>query len=360
MKKQKKINGSSIFCYLLATLFICFTLATTAWAFSNPTQVVTALPSSGNAYTGQTITIDLLYSVSDEYTQLNGLGIMIHYDTNFFDFQSLQYTAPGTIGTPYIDDESVADNDGDENTNKTITLAWYDQNTEWPGEPLPVTLCSLLFLTDSDLSINDISIIRITPTSTHVGYAFYADPITLTIADPDQGPVVLQAISDITVDEDADSQTIDLSTVFSDSDNNDAMIVKSILSNSNPSLISASINENTLSFDFLADQYGSAEITIQAESNGKTISDTFTITVTAVDDPPYISQALSDDTADEDADNLIIDLSTVFSDIDNNDAAIVKTILSNSDSTLISASINGNSLTLDFLENQNGSAEITI
>ncbi|KPA18970.1 PKD domain protein, partial [Candidatus Magnetomorum sp. HK-1] len=187
-----------------------------------------------------------------------------------------------------------------------------------------------------------------------------SDTFTITVNAIDDAPVVSQAISDVTEDEDADNQTIDLSAVFSDIDNDDSAITKSIQSNSNSSLISASINDNTLTLDFLENQNGSAEIIITGTSNSQEISDTFTITVNAIDDAPVVSQAISDVTEDEDADNQTIDLSAVFSDIDNDDAAITKSIHSNSNSSLISASINDNTLTLDFLENQNGSAEIII
>ncbi|KPA11255.1 hypothetical protein MHK_008539, partial [Candidatus Magnetomorum sp. HK-1] len=187
-----------------------------------------------------------------------------------------------------------------------------------------------------------------------------SDTFTITVNAIDDAPVVSQAISDVTEDEDADNQTIDLSTVFSDIDNDDASITKSIQSNSNSSLISASINDNTLTLDFLENQNGTADIIVTGISNSLEISDTFTITVNAIDDAPVVSQAISDVTEDEDADNQTIDLSAVFSDIDNDDSAITKSIQSNSNSSLISASINDNTLTLDFLENQNGTADITI
>ncbi|KPA15897.1 peptidase-like protein, partial [Candidatus Magnetomorum sp. HK-1] len=361
MNRLKKIINARQYCYLLANIFIyTLILASSVWASSDPTQVVTADPTTGVAYTDQTIEIDLLYSVSNDYTQLNGLGIMIHYDSDVFAFQSFKYTASNAIGLPYIDDEQTEDDDGDANTDKTITLGWYDHLSKWPGESLPITLCTLEFTTNANLSMGDISIIHVTSTSTNVGYAFYADPITITIADPDQWPIISQAISDLTVDEDANSQTIDLSSVFSDIDNDDAAITKSIQANSNSSLISASINDNILTLEFLENQNGSADITISATSNSKEISDTFTVTVNAIDDAPVITQAISDVTVNEDADSQAIDLSLVFSDIDNDDASITKSIQSNSNSSLISASINDNTLTLDFLENQNGTADIII
>ena len=361
MKKQQRTIYKAIFYYFFINIFIYTNiLAVNIWASSEQTQVVTAAPTAETAYTGQTFTLDLLYSTSNNYTELNGLGIMIHYDSDIFSFNSMTYTASNAIGSPYVEDEATEDDDGDDNTDKTITIGWYDHLTQWPGESLPITLCTLEFTTNSNLSIGDISIIHVTSTTTHVGYAFNADPVTITIADPDQWPTVSQAISDITANEDADNQTLDLSSVFTDIDNDDSAITKNIQSNSNATLISASINDNTLTLEFLENQNGSADIVINGISNSKEISDTFTVTVNAIDDAPAVAQTITDVTADEDSANQTIDLSSVFTDIDNEDSAITKSIQSNSNATLISASISDNTLTIDFLENQNGSADIVV
>ncbi|MEA5536419.1 hypothetical protein, partial [Crocosphaera sp. XPORK-15E] len=42
---------------------------------------------------------------------------------------------------------------------------------------------------------------------------------------------------------------------------------------------------------FQENQSGTAEITIEATSNGQTVTDTFTVTVNAVDDLPVITPA---------------------------------------------------------------------
>ena len=75
------------------------------------------------------------------------------------------------------------------------------------------------------------------------------------------------------------------------------------------SLVTASIENNTLTLDYQDNQSGTAEITIQGESNGTTVDETFTVTVNPVDDPPTVKNAIADVTVDEDADNTVIDLS---------------------------------------------------
>ena len=87
---------------------------------------------------------------------------------------------------------------------------------------------------------------------------------------------------------------------------------------------------------------------------------TVTVNVTAVDDAPTVSSAISDVTVNEDASNSTIALNSVFTDVDNSDDDISKSAQANSNSDLVSVSISGNTLTLDFQEDKNGSANITV
>ncbi|KPA14543.1 hypothetical protein MHK_005257, partial [Candidatus Magnetomorum sp. HK-1] len=103
----------------------------------------------------------------------------------------------------------------------------------------------------------------------------------LTVTPVDDPPEIISPIANVSVNEDSANNTIDLTGVFSDVDNDNAAITKTIQSNSNPGLVNASIADNILTLDYLADQSGTADITVLAESNGKQVLDTFTVTVTA-------------------------------------------------------------------------------
>ncbi|SVC10039.1 uncharacterized protein METZ01_LOCUS262893, partial [marine metagenome] len=100
--------------------------------------------------------------------------------------------------------------------------------------------------------------------------------------------------------EDASNSTIDYSNVFTDGDNDDSEITKAIQSNSNTALVAASISGNTLTLDYVANQYGTATITVRATSNGQTVDDAFVVTVTGVNDEPSFTKG-SNVTVDEDA-----------------------------------------------------------
>ena len=123
------------------------------------------------------------------------------------------------------------------------------------------------------------------------GTSFSSDDDTaeITVTPVDDSPTVANPISDISASEDSTARTINLSSVFTDIDNNDAGIAKSVSSNNNPGLVSASISGDTLTLSFGSNQNGTATITIRGSSNSKTVDDTFIVTVSAVNDPPSFS-----------------------------------------------------------------------
>ena len=176
----------------------------------------------------------------------------------------------------------------------------------------------------------------------------------------DQPPTVINPITDVTAEEDDPSKTIDLSNVFDDVDNDKNLIVKTVTTNSNETLVTSSITDNTLTLNYLKDKSGTADITVEATSNGQTVTDTFTVNVNSVDDAPTVVNPIADVTADKNAPQSTIDLANVFDDIDNDIAAINKTVLTNSNTGLVTPSISGNTLTLNYLNNQFGTANITV
>ncbi|MDB9426220.1 CARDB domain-containing protein, partial [Microcystis aeruginosa CS-564/01] len=131
----------------------------------------------------------------------------------------------------------------------------------------------------------------------------------------DNPPTVLNPIADVNVDEDAANTVIDLTNVFSDVDGD--VIVKSVFLNNNTGLVTATIVDNQLILDYQDNQSGIANLTIRGTSNGKTVEDTFLVTVNPVDDAPTVLNPITDVNVDEDAANTVIDITNVFTDIDN-------------------------------------------
>ncbi|QTA87956.1 choice-of-anchor Q domain-containing protein [Desulfonema magnum] len=186
------------------------------------------------------------------------------------------------------------------------------------------------------------------------------DTFTITVSLVSDPPTVANPIEDVEADEDGPNTIIDLSNVFTDVDSEDDAISKSVLPISNFSLVTATIDGNTLTLDYQKDQYGSADIVIEGSSKGLTVKDIFTVTVNPTDDPPVIANPIKDMVVNDHEGTTSVSLYTVFTDIDNEDLLIEKSVLSNSRPSLVSASIIGNTLTLDYQENQIGTAVISI
>ncbi|KPA15383.1 peptidase-like protein, partial [Candidatus Magnetomorum sp. HK-1] len=186
------------------------------------------------------------------------------------------------------------------------------------------------------------------------------DTFNVYAYESDLAPQIAASIEDITVVENAASTDIDLASVFTDPDNDDLSIAKMVFSNTNDTLVFASISGNILTLDYQAGASGTAMITVRGTSRGKFVDDTFTVTVLSVDDPPVIVNIIQDIAVDEDASDTLIDLTSVFTDPDNDDQDIIKTIVSNTNESLVSGIITGNQLVLNYVANASGTATLIV
>ncbi|MEQ9425559.1 MAG: BspA family leucine-rich repeat surface protein, partial [Cyclobacteriaceae bacterium] len=189
------------------------------------------------------------------------------------------------------------------------------------------------------------------------------DNFSINIMVSNTEPTVLAAIDDVTVDEDADNTTIDLTSVFSDAEQAASELTFSVESNSNTGLADVSVNNTSdeLTLSLIADSSGSAIITIRATDSGVlTVDNSFNVTVNPVNDAPVVSTPIADVTVDENAPNTVLDLSTSFSDVETTSGDLTYTVESNDNTTLVAASIDGSTLTLDYQTNQFGVASITV
>ena len=204
---------------------------------------------------------------------------------------------------------------------------------------------------------SDVGVLELKVRATDNAGKTTSDRFFLTVENVDDPPVVSNQIADVEVDEDSENSLIDISDTFRDADGEDSEIVKTVVANSNEDLVTATIRANDLTLDYQENRSGKAEITIQAESNGETVTDIFEVTVNSVDDLPVVSNPLDDVEVNENAAAQIIDLSNVFRDLDGDEIALdVRT----NGNDLVTPTLDGTDLTLDFLKDRFGSAEITI
>ncbi len=170
---------------------------------------------------------------------------------------------------------------------------------------------------------------------------------------PDLAPEVINPIADVSAKEIAPDQIIDLSNVFTDAD--DETVTISLLSNSNPEFASATLSATELNIDFIAE--GITILVVEGRSNNKSVFDTIQVTV-ITDLAPEVGNPIADISVVETANDTIISLENVFTDMDDDDVSIMKSIASNSSESVVLASIDGDELSLSYLSV--GEAEIVI
>jgi hypothetical protein len=245
-------------------------------------QIISVEPSNLNVLPNGELDFDVKYSTADPVDEtLTGLGLRLHFNSDKLTFNN----ASNVLGDDLFGSVSVVDDtedfDENPNTDKFVLASWASFSGQWPGEgDTPATLYTANFTATDDFNS---TAINFTASSTAAGYELDADSVR--IDKTDLPPIVANAIADITVLEDSAVRTIDLSEVFSDPDDENATITEAIQANSNPGLVTAAIDGDNLTLTFAENQSGIADITVRGTSGGKTVSDTFRVNVTSVDDP---------------------------------------------------------------------------
>ncbi|MDM8538367.1 NosD domain-containing protein, partial [Desulfobacterales bacterium HSG17] len=124
------------------------------------------------------------------------------------------------------------------------------------------------------------------------GAGIDTDDIIVLVSSTDAPPTTVTPFEDISLNQGTIETVIDITNVFTDADNADSAIIKSIENNTNPSLVTASIIANILTLTYQPEQTGTADITILAESNTKTVSETFTVMVKTSNHAPDIGNTI--------------------------------------------------------------------
>lgn len=120
--------------------------------------------------------------------------------------------------------------------------------------------------------------------TTDSGGLSFEESVAITVTDVNEAPTVANPVADVTANEDDPDDLIDLSSTFADVDAGDTQLL-TVTGNTNPSLVSASIVDTTLTLDYLADQNGTADITVRVtDSGGLFVEDTFTVSVLSAAD----------------------------------------------------------------------------
>ncbi|MBU0655487.1 MAG: tandem-95 repeat protein [Gammaproteobacteria bacterium] len=250
-----------------------------------------------------------------------------------------------------------------EDTPKTFTLAGTDADTD------TLTFVDVSTPNHGTVSVNpNTGVATYTPAANFSGEDTFtfkvfdrlvksaAATVTVNVAAMDDLPTVANPIADLAVNEDAASRVIDLSHVFQDVDGD--AITLTVQNNNTPTLVTPSLNGTNLTLAFATNRNGTATITIRATANGQTVDDSFTVTVNPEGDAPVVTNPIGDVTTTEDASDGSINLNNVFADGDGD--SITLSVQGNTNSALVTPTLNGTTLTLDYLPDAYGTADITI
>ena len=128
-------------------------------------------------------------------------------------------------------------------------------------------------------------------------------------------------------------------------------------------LLTATINVDQLTLDYLPDRNGIVEITVRAtDTGGLFVEDVFLVTVTPLGDEPVMTAALDDVTGPVSAPEMNIDLAAHFFDADAipNGDWLTFSVTGNTNATLVTTIIDGDNLALSYEPGLDGVATITV
>ncbi len=126
---------------------------------------------------GETATVTVSYTSSDENYLLSGLGLRMHYNSSLLELEiSDILDEGGLIQTAEAADS--ADLDEESATDRYHLFAWASMAGQWPGQPLPIALYTVRITAREEFSGN--TTINFSAADTANGYQLSASPLILT------------------------------------------------------------------------------------------------------------------------------------------------------------------------------------
>jgi len=164
---------------IIFAICIFFIFYASAYA-EKPYQIVQIQSNEDNVVkSGETIIVYATYNVSDGQ-KVTGIGIQIHYNSNFLRLLSIDSTYPeGEQG--YITKKDANNDDDDLLTNRAIVMAWSSLGgNTWPYKELPIELMRMT-LQVQDVGESEMTQINVIDTSTPGDYTFQGKNLHLFI-----------------------------------------------------------------------------------------------------------------------------------------------------------------------------------
>ena len=180
-------------------------------------------------------------------------------------------------------------------------------------------------------------------------------------AAPDLPPYIVNPVQDVVFNEFPQTIQVNLNGVATDPDDPDENITYSIVNNSNPSALSASMSGKILIMTRQNANQATANLTMRATSDGQYVDFIVHVIINAyIDEPPYIVNPVQDVVFNEFPQTIQVNLNGVATDPDDPDDQITYSVISNSNSTALMAQVTNKILYL-FRQNENqATAELVL
>ena len=180
-------------------------------------------------------------------------------------------------------------------------------------------------------------------------------------AAPDLPPYIVNPVQNVVFNNYPQTLQVNLNGVATDPDDPDENISYSIVSNSNPSALTATMNGKILVMTRQNANQATADLTMRATSDGPSVDFNVHVLINAyVDEPPYIVNPVSDVVFNEFPQTIQVNLDGVATDPDDPDENIVYMIVGNSNSDALTTSMNGTILVLTRRNENAAVADLTM
>ncbi len=163
----------------------------------------------------------------------------------------------------------------------------------------------------------------------------------------DLPPYIANPVQDVVFNEYPQTIQVNLDGVATDPDDPDDQITYSIVSNSNPGALTATMNNKILVMTRQNANQATADLTMRATSDGQTVDFNVHIIINeVVDEPPYIINPIEEVGFDEFPQTIEVNLEGVATDPDDPDEDIVYSIVSNPNPEALTATLDDRILKL--------------
>ncbi|MCB0298536.1 MAG: hypothetical protein KDE52_00690, partial [Calditrichaeota bacterium] len=156
-------------------------------------------------------------------------------------------------------------------------------------------------------------------TATDPGLLSDTDTVTVTVSSVNDAPFVASAIADLAFNEDEGPATAsaDLNSNFGDPDPGTTLNYTTSSDNAN---ITATVTGSQLTVNASANYFGTGNVVVTASDGALSVTDTFAVTVNAINDAPVIA-TIPDVSFPEDGSSTVA-LNDYVADVDNLDSEI--------------------------------------